>query len=118
MRTLTEIQADILALEQESKGLLRKIVGQHPSMVATTLTVYADPSVIGACEDDEFGRPSRMLMDRFTLGDMTLALSPLTLRELDSAPKRVRDILDAVPPQHIEMVDVSHEAEQLAGTLS
>ena len=29
MRTLTEIRADILALEQESKGLLREIVGQQ-----------------------------------------------------------------------------------------
>ena len=106
MRTLTGIRADILALEQESKGLLREIVGQQPSMVATTLTVYADTSVIGGCEDDEFSRPSRMLMDRFTRGHMTLALSPLTLRELDGAPKRVRDILDAVPPQHVEMVDV------------
>ena len=115
MRTLTEIRADILALEQESKGLLREIVGQQPSMVATTLTVYADNSVIGGCEDDEFSRPSRTLMDRVTRGHMKLALSRLTLRELDGAPKRVREILDAVPPQHIEMVDVSHEAEQLAG---
>ena len=114
MRTLTEIGADILALEQESKGLLREIVGQQPSMVATTLTVYADTSVIGGCEDEEFSGPSRTLMDRFTRGHMTLALSPLTLRELDGAPKRVRDILDAVPPQHIEIVDLSDEAQQLA----
>ena len=84
-------------------------------MGATTLTVYADSSVIGGCEDDEFSRSSRMLIDRFTRGHMTLALSPLTLRELDGAPKRVRDVLDAVPPQHVEMIDVSHEAEQLAG---
>ena len=115
MRTLTEIQADILTLEQESKGLLRKIVGQQPSMVPAPLTVYADTSVIGGCEDDEFSRPSRKLMDQFTRGHMTLALSPLTLRELEGAPKRVRDILNAVPLQHIEMVDLSHKAEQLAG---
>ena len=32
LRTLAEVRADILALEQESKGLLREIVGQQPSM--------------------------------------------------------------------------------------
>ncbi len=45
---------------------------------------------------------------------MTLALSSLTLRELEAAPKRVRDILDGVPSEHTEMVDLSDEAEKLA----
>ena len=45
---------------------------------------------------------------------MTLALSSLSLRELEAAPKRVRDILRAVPPHHTEMVDLSDEAEKLA----
>ena len=114
MRTLKEIRADILALEQETEGLLAEIIAPQPHMPAANLRVYADTSVIGGCEDDEFSRPSRQLIDRFVHGEMTLALSSLTLRELEAAPKRVRDILRAVPPHHTEIVDLSDEAEKLA----
>ena len=114
MRTLQEIRADILALEQETEGLLAEIIAPQPYTPAAKLRVYADTSVIGGCEDDEFSRPSRQLIDRFVHGEMTLALSSLTLRELEAAPKRVRDILSAVPPHHTEMVDLSDEAEKLA----
>ena len=114
MRTLQEIRADILALEQETEGLLAEIMAPQPYIPAAKLRVYADTSVIGGCDDDEFSRPSRQLIDRFVRGDMTLALSSLTLRELEAAPKHVRDILRAVPPHHTEIVDLSDEAEKLA----
>ena len=114
MRTLQEIRADILALEQETEGLLAEIIAPQSYTPSAKLRVYADTSVIGGCEDDEFSRPSRQLIDRFVHGEMTLALSSLTLRELEAAPKRVRDILRAVPPHHTEMVDLSDEAEKLA----
>ena len=114
MRTLQEIRADILALEQETEGLFAEIMASQPYMPTARLRVYADTSVIGGCEDDEFSGPSLQLIDRFVHGKMTLALSSLTLRELEAAPKRVRDILRAVPPHHTEMVDLSDEAEKLA----
>jgi len=31
MRTLEEIRADILALEQETEGLLSEIIGENPA---------------------------------------------------------------------------------------
>ena len=114
MRTLQEIRTDILALEQETEGLLAEIIAPQSYTPATRLRVYADTSVIGGCEDDEFSRPSRQLIDRFVHGEMTLALSSLTLRELEAAPKHVRDILRAVPPHCTEIVDLSDEAEKLA----
>ena len=113
MRTLEEIRADILALARETEGLLTEIIAPQ-SHVPVKMRVYTDTSVIGGCEDDEFSAPSGRLMDRFTRGEMTLTLSSLTMRELEAAPQRVRDILRAVPPQHTEMLDLSDEAEQLA----
>ena len=114
MRTLEEIRADILELEQETEGLLGEIVGSRPHTRAEKLRVYADTSVIGGCEDEEFREPSRQLIDRFALGEMTLVLSDLTLRELEAAPVQVREILGVVPSQHTEMLDLSEEAEVLA----
>ena len=114
MRTLEEIRADILALERETVGLLSEITPRHPYVTAARMRVYADTSVIGGCEDDEFSGPSRRLMNRFIRGEMTLALSSLTLRELEAAPKSVRRVLEGVPSEHTEMVDLSDDAEKLA----
>ena len=114
MRTLEEIRADILELEKETEGLLGEIVGAQPQKRAKKLRVYADTSVIGGCEDEEFREPSRQLIDKFARGEMTLALSDLTLRELEAAPERVRGILDVVPPKHTEVIKLSEEAEVLA----
>ena len=114
MRTLGEIRADILTLEKETEGLLGEIVGTQPHTRAKKLRVYADTSVIGGCEDEEFREPSRQLIDRFARGEMTLVLSNLTLRELEAAPAQVREILGVVPPQHTEVIDLSEEAERLS----
>ena len=114
MRTLGEIRADILTLEKETEGLLGEIVGTQPHTRAKKLRVYADTSVIGGCEDEEFREPSRQLIDRFARGKMTLVLSDLTLRELEAAPAQVREILGVVPPQHTEVIDLSEEAERLS----
>ena len=114
MRTLEELRADILALERETVGLLSEITARPPYVTAARMRVYADTSVIGGCEDEEFSGPSRQLMNRFIRGEMTLALSSLTLRELEAAPKPVREVLEGVPAEHTEMVDLSDDAEKLA----
>ena len=76
--------------------------------------VYTDTSVMGGCEDVEFREPSRRLIEAFQVGDMTLVLSELTLRELEAAPEEVRKILGRVPQAHIEPLSLSFEAEELA----
>ena len=114
MRTLEEIRANILALERETVGLLSEITARYPYVTAARMRVYADTCVIGGCEDDEFRGPSRQLMNRFIGGEMTLALSSLTLRELEAAPQPVRKVLEGVPSEHTEMVDLSDDAEKLA----
>lgn len=77
--------------------------------------IYVDTSVLGGCEDDEFRAASRRLLETFTAGKLTLVLSELTLRELETAPEGVRAVLGQVPSQHIEALALSAEAEELAG---
>ncbi len=76
--------------------------------------VYVDTSVLGGCEDDEFSEPSRRLLDGFRRGELTLVLSELTVRELETAPEVVRAVLRDVPDGHIEALALSAEAEELA----
>jgi len=76
--------------------------------------IYADTSVIGDCEDEEFRVHSRRLMDAFIRGDLRLVLSELTLRELAPAPPAVREVLAMVPDGHIEVVRLTPAADELA----
>jgi hypothetical protein len=76
--------------------------------------IYTDTSVIGGCEDDEFRVPSRRLLEAFVRGDLRLVLSELTLRELETAPAAVREVLRAVPDGHIEFLRLTPPAAELA----
>jgi hypothetical protein len=76
--------------------------------------IYADTSVIGGCEDEEFRVHSRRLMDAFVRGDLRLVLSELTVRGLVPAPAAVREVLANVPTAHIELVQLTLEADELA----
>jgi len=76
--------------------------------------IYVDTSVIGGCEDEEFFLHSRRLMDAFVRGDLKLVLSELTLRELALAPAPVRSVLVIVPDAHIEVVQLTPAADNLA----
>jgi len=78
--------------------------------------IYADTSVLGGCEDQEFRDYSRRLLDAFMRGDYTLVLSDLTIRELETAPQAVRDLLDAVPESNVEVVAISPEVDELAAS--
>ena len=76
--------------------------------------VYTDTSVLGGYEDVEFREASRGLLTAFAAGELTLVLSELTLRELETAPESVRMALRQVPPDQIEALALSPEAEELA----
>lgn len=77
--------------------------------------IYTDTSVLGGCEDDEFREPSRSLLEAVRRGELTLVLSELALRELETAPDAVRAVLGRVPSAHVEALALSPEAEELAG---
>ena len=76
--------------------------------------IYTDTSVLGGCEDAEFREPSRRMLEAFKRGELTLVLSELTVRELETAPEGVRMALGQVPAPHIETLALSREAEKLA----
>ena len=114
MRPLAEIQADILALETQTEGLLAEIMGGMAYSPPTKQRVYLDTSVFGGCDEDEFREPSRSLFERFRRGELRLVISPFTIDELNDAPKRIREIIDTVPEEHVELLPDSDEAGRLA----
>lgn len=76
--------------------------------------VYIDTSVIGGCEDEEFSRWSLQLSKEFRQGLRIAIVSDLTRKEIEKAPKKVREILSSIPETNVENVFLSEEAEALA----
>jgi predicted nucleic acid-binding protein len=78
------------------------------------LRVYTDTSVIGGCLDLEFSEWSNELFKLFRNGDITLVISDLTLKELETAPDEVKAVVDSIPDSFAERVELTGEAEALA----
>ena len=116
MRPLAEIQADILALETQTEGLLAEIMGGMAPGPPAKQRVYVDTSVFGGCEEDEFREGSRWLFELFRRGRLTLVLSRFTIRELQDAPEPVQRVLDSVSEKHVESLPDSEEAVRLAAS--
>ena len=79
------------------------------------LRIYVDTSVIGGCLDPEFEESSRELFERFIRGDHVMVLSSVAIGELENAPLEVRQVVDEVPGQHVERVQLASDSEHLAG---
>lgn len=76
--------------------------------------IYTDTSVFGGYYDEEFQEPSRNLFERFRQGQDLLILSDLTRLELRAAPGRVRQLVESLPTEHVESVELGEEARRLA----
>lgn len=76
--------------------------------------IYIDTSVIGGCEDEEFSKWSNQLFKEFRQGLRIAVVSDLTFKEIERAPKKVRDILFSIPDESMEKVFLKEEAEKLA----
>lgn len=76
--------------------------------------IYLDTSVIGGCFDLSFQHDSGRLMDLFKSRMAFAVISDITLFELDSAPERVRAVLDEIPKSQVQVVHFSPEARELA----
>lgn len=76
--------------------------------------IYADASVVGGCEDDEFSEHSVRLIECFVRGDFVLVVSTLTVQELAAAPDEVRRHLALVPEANIETLQLDAEAREPA----
>ncbi len=78
------------------------------------LRVYIDTSIVGGCLDEEFAVESTALMRMAEEGQITLLVSDLLAEELASAPEEVRAVLEGLPPEAVEFVSESEEAEHLS----
>ena len=78
------------------------------------LRVYADSSVFGGTEDEEFAAASQHFFERIEKGKFLLVVSAEVLRELELAPGTVRKVLESLPPDVVESVPVGPEVTALA----
>ncbi len=75
------------------------------------LKIYIDTSVIGGCFDEEFEEWSNKLINEFSVGKKIAVISDLTLKELEEAPKDVKDILTKIPMDFKEYVILTDESK-------
>lgn len=77
------------------------------------LRIYTDTSVFGGCFDEDFEQDSLKLFDEISSGRFDVILSTTTMRELSQAPERVRQVVADIPPDRIEIQELSDEIEKL-----
>ena len=114
MRPAAEFLAKITPAKCEEESLPGELPGRGPDHVVRKLRVYADTSVIGVCSDREFRGPSLNLMQRCARGEMTLVISAVSLQELERAPQDVRDVLQFVGADNIEVIAITDKIRELA----
>lgn len=78
------------------------------------LRIYTDTSVIGGCLDEEFRDVSRELVNKFKKREAIAVISELTTLELKYSPIEVQKILEEIPEENIEYVELTKEATNLA----
>ena len=76
--------------------------------------LYFDTSVFGGVFDEEFEEISIILFEKVKLGQIICVYSDLSIAELENAPEKVKKHFQELPPEHLEIVEVSEEAFKLA----
>ncbi|MCS6974743.1 MAG: PIN domain-containing protein [Cyclobacteriaceae bacterium] len=76
--------------------------------------IYLDTSVFGGYFDSEFEIWTKILFDKIIAGEYKIIYSRLTDIELSLAPKKVKELVYRIPKLHIEFIDISEEANELA----
>lgn len=77
------------------------------------LRVYADTSVFGGCFDPEFRVASEAFFRQVRAGRFALVIAAVVLRELDSAPGHVQEMLAQLPKENVETIELSEEVRRL-----
>jgi hypothetical protein len=75
-----------------------------------------DTSVIGGYLDKEFSTWTVRLFKEFKNGGAVAIVSDLTLRELERAPAKIKQVLNVIPSGAIEYIQLTKESEMLAET--
>jgi len=75
---------------------------------------YFDTSVFGGVFDAEFDVLSLQLLDKVKCGNVICIYSELTVGELYNAPQKVKDLLESLPDENKEYVQITDEVLLLA----
>ena len=78
------------------------------------LKIYIDTSVIGGCFDKEFSKSSLNLISKFQKKEYIAIVSDTTLVELQNAPENVKAVLNNIPTDCLEIIEINDEIESLA----
>ena len=73
------------------------------------LRIYVDTSVVGGCFDKEFQEDSRRLIKAIGDGKFTMLLSAIVYDEIETAPEKVRKLMESIPPRFIEYIEITPE---------
>lgn len=76
--------------------------------------VYIDTSVIGGCFDKEFAEWSNLLFDEIIAGKKIAVISGITTAELNDAPTYIKNRIDDIPKEFIELVERTEEINYLS----
>jgi len=77
------------------------------------LRVYVDTSVFGGSFDAEFAAESERFFDLVRSGRVRILVSEVVVRELASAPVRVRELLRSLPEDSVEQVRLTRDVIDL-----
>ena len=77
---------------------------------------YLDTSVVGGVFDSEFSEHSTILMEKVKIGQVRAVISEITEREIMRARKEIRDYYQSIPSEHVEFVELTKDAYNLADT--
>jgi hypothetical protein len=78
------------------------------------IRVYADTSVFGGTQDEEFSEASRRFFERVHKGEFVVLLSTVTLRELEKSPDAIKAVWRSLPPELTEILALGDDVQELA----
>lgn len=75
--------------------------------------LYLDTSIFGGCFDREFESESIKLFSLAKSGHFIILVSEIVLKELESAPQAVKDIVVSLPETVVEKIYINEEVIKL-----
>ena len=76
-------------------------------------SAYLDTSVFGGYYDKEFSAPTVDFFERISKEKIKLIVSEILSSELENAPERVKNLLNEIPEEQIQRIDLDVESEEL-----
>jgi predicted nucleic acid-binding protein len=76
--------------------------------------IYIDTSVFGGYFDEEFSEHTIPLFDRISNGEFIVLYSTVTQDELENAPENVQTLVQSLPADKAEYLQVTEEVLELA----